>query len=337
MNQSNSVSARALNQAMEKARNQTVSAPEAKAKTPSVTPSQSPEAPVANKALFDRVSQRHAPAKDPVGDTAHLESGIDGTPSLKLQQNADQIPRPKGLERSVSLRNLEPLCNRSDNEFIEALMKGVGDKGKSRFGDINRGAAAIAASGVLADFRQLETRNIQVPASEYDRSIADDAVLVMKDLAKLSPQQIASMKDQAFKHPEFAAEHQGAIDKKYYGSAKHKEFGALVERLTGGVLSAEEAMSMCPCGGIPGDGHREIPLASSIAPVARHAMRHDALGFLLTRFGVGPGYGSPTTPFGLNSSEPMAGQILGIAREVLREASVMPESGHVAKPERFKG
>jgi hypothetical protein len=83
-------------------------------------------------------------------------------------------------------------------------------------------------------------------------------------------------------------------------------------------------MAMNPSGGLPGPGMNEIPLIGAFDSVARHAMRHDATGFLLTRFGIGPGYGSPTTPLGLNNSNPLAGQILGIAREAFGKASVLP-------------
>ena len=90
---------------------------------------------------------------------------------------------------------------------------------------------------------------------------------------------------------------------------------------------------MNPSGGLPGPGMKEIPLANDIGPVARHAMRHDANGFLKTRFDVGPGYGSKTTPLGLKSDSPLAGQYLGVLREAAH-ASTFPSAEHVGPPVR---
>ena len=60
------------------------------------------------------------------------------------------------------------------------------------FSSVNRDAAAIGGSGVLDDFRQLA--GVQVPESEFDRTLDDDAVLVQQGLGKMSPDQIAEMK-----------------------------------------------------------------------------------------------------------------------------------------------
>jgi hypothetical protein len=281
------------------------------------------------KAIIPKLQRQ--PALENLLDPEVLETPLSALSAQQIQAHSALLPRPSGLQLAEG-----PLAKLSDQDLIDTLMKGENGMGGKRFGTVLRTAEALEMSGVLNGLRQLASRDIQVPASEYDRHISDDAVLVMKGFAKMSPQQIAELKEQAYHHPEREPDLQGAIDKKYYGSADHKQFGALVESLTGGVLSAEEAMAMCPCGGIPGPGPKEIPLARDIPPVARHAMRHDALGFLLTRFGVGPGYGSKTTIFGRNSDDPMAGQVLGIARETFKESSVFPPSKHVAKPERFK-
>ena len=253
--------------------------------------------------------------------------------TLTLQSNSCHVPRPDALNQANQSNNA--LRELSDQDLIDTLIQGKNTNGAPRFDSVNRNAQQIENSGVLNALKELDSRQIQVPDSEYDRTIADDSVLVMKGFAKLNAQDIHTLKEAAYHHPERAEELEGAIEKKYYGSAKHKEFGALVESMSGGVISAEEAMSMCPCGGIPGDGASEVPLIGNIDAVARHAMRHDACGFLLTRFGVGPGYGSPTTPFGLNNSNPLAGQVLGIAREVFNMPSVQPVGQHAAKPERF--
>ncbi len=73
----------------------------------------------------------------------------------------------------------------------------------------------------------------------------------------------------------------------------------------------------------------------ALPAVARHAMRHDATGFLFVRFGVGPGYGSKTTPLGLSSDNPLAGQILGLGREMFATSSALPSGDHVANGSRF--
>lgn len=287
--------------------------------------------PVSNPEAFARVlNQKPAPS---VLDSNLLEGPLQQASTLTLQTNSYHVPRPEALNQVNQLNHgLQELSNQ---DLIDTLMQGKNTNGTSRFQSVNRNAQQIENSGILQALKELDSRQIQVPASEYDRTIADDSVLVMKDLAKLSAPDIHKLKESAYQHPERAEELEGAIGKKYYGSAKHKEFGALVESMTGGVISAEEAMSMCPCGGIPGAGASEVPLIGNIDAVARHAMRHDACGFLLTRFGVGPGYGSPTTPLGLNNSNPLAGQILGIAREMFNVSSEIPDGQHVAKPERF--
>lgn len=195
-----------------------------------------------------------------------------------------------------------------------------------------RTAEEIGDSGVLDTFRALES--VDVPASERDRTLGDDAILVKQGLSKLTPEQIAAMKEEAYKHPEVAQDLPGAIEKKHYGSDLHRQYGKIIEELTGGVISCEEAMAMNPCGGLPGPGAKEIPLARKIEPILRHAMRHDANGFLLTRFGVGPGYGSKTSVLGKESSNPLAGQILGIVREMVSPTD-MPKGDEATKPERF--
>jgi len=195
-----------------------------------------------------------------------------------------------------------------------------------------RGADQIRQSGVLE--RMARVQGVKVPASELNRTIEHDAILVQQDLARMSPEQIAKLKEAAYSHPECKADLDPAIKMGHYGSAKHKEYGALIEKLTGGIISAEEAMAMNPTGGIPGPNDKKIPLFADFGPVARHAMRHDATGFLKTRLNVGPGYGSKTTIFGRQSNDPLAGQILGVTREIFH-SSKLPVSDHVAKPGRF--
>lgn len=301
-------------------------------KPPATDASSAPPAP--NKAAFDRVLKRQ-PAQTNLFDPALFEASLNKTSAAQLQQQASGIPRPTQLLDSRSqLTGKEGFAAMKDQELVLTLMRGQSDSGKSRYTGVLRNAEQIAASGILQDIQLLDARGITPPASEFDRSPADDAVLVMRDFGKMSPHQIEAMKEQAYRHPEIASDLEGAIEKNHYGSERHKAFGALVEKLSGGILSAEEAMSMCPCGGIPGDGPKEIPLISTLDPIARHAMRHDATGFLLTRFGVGPGYGSKTTIFGREKNDPLAGQILGVAREILN-ASELPNGVEVATPGRF--
>jgi hypothetical protein len=200
------------------------------------------------------------------------------------------------------------------------------------FSGMQRGAAEIEKSGVLAEFRELQ--GVRVSESEFDRTLDDDAVLVQQGLGKMSADQIAEMKKAAYEHPEAKADLDAAIKKKHYGSERHRKYGETIEFLTGGVISAEEAMAMNPTGGIPGAGAKEVPL-STLGPVARHAMRHDATGFLTTRFGVGPGYGSKTSWIGRASNDPLAGQILGMAREILSPTEDIPSGETAAKPGRF--
>ncbi len=91
---------------------------------------------------------------------------------------------------------------------------------------------------------------------------------------------------------------------------------------------------MNPSGGIPGDGNKELPFAAKIAPLARHAMRHDATGFLINRFGIGPGYGSKTSFVGRESTDPLAGQLLGVVREIITP-SELPTGDEAAQSGRF--
>lgn len=299
-----------------------------KAPAPVAPPSEG-NAPVAVKAAAPPIAA--GPQADTLLEPRVLEGALEQASTRQIQRTASVLPRPAFL---LAIEN--PYAHLSDKALVETLMQGRDNRHQPAFKGILRKEKEIAGSGVLRGLKELAARGIEVPASEFNRSTSDDAVLVMKGFAKLSPAQIHQLKEQAYHHHEVASELQGALDQNYYGSAQHKVFGALVEQLTGGVLSAEEAMAMCPCGGIPGDGAKEVPLVSKIDAVQRHAMRHDALGFLMTRFGVGPGYGSKTTPFGLSSDNPLAGQVLGIAREIFHESSVFSSGEKAATPDRFK-
>ena len=168
--------------------------------------------------------------------------------------------------------------------------------------------------------------------SEFSRTIDDDTREVLQGFKSMSAEALQAKKTAAYQHPEVARDKPEAIASGYYGSKQHKQYGALVSQLTAGIISPEEAMAMNPSGGIPGPGMKEVPLVGRIGAFSRHAMRHDATGFLLTRFGVGPGYGTPTTPLGRDKDDPLAGQWLGVLREAVSTSSVLPDTSHVGAP-----
>lgn len=216
----------------------------------------------------------------------------------------------------------EVLSNQQQRDKVAAADKGK----KGGFDSIVRDEEAIRNSGLLEEFAKIDTEHLE-GKSEFDRTLEDDSMLVRKGLSKYTPEQLAALKESAFgddkavasgADPKWAKEVQSdqaaAVDDDYYGSELHREYGATVEELSGGLISAEEAMAMNPTGGIAGPGAKGV--AFQDGPLRRHAVRHDAVGFLKTRFDAGPGYGTKTSAVGLQSDNPLAGQILGIAREV---------------------
>jgi hypothetical protein len=109
---------------------------------------------------------------------------------------------------------------------------------------------------VLAQFAKHDVSAIE-GKDEYDRSLDEDALLVQKEFAGMTPEQIGKLKEAMFegdKKKEIDDDVKAAVEKDHYGSELHKEYGATVEFLTGGILSAEEAMAMNPTGGIAGPG-----------------------------------------------------------------------------------
>lgn len=259
------------------------------------------------------------------------------TPS-QMQKNhqALDISLPTHPSRPDMLANTapgKPLCELDDKQLTKTLMKAEGPHGP-RFKSSLRTANDIKQSGVLDDMKLLVQRDMAETESELFRSVEDDAVLVMSDLSQLSPEKIETLKNKAYEHPEVNETYDEAIKMGHFGSDRHKQYGALVEALTGGIISAEEAMAMNPTGGIPGPGDNEVPLVGRFDNMARHAMRHDATGFLLTRFDIGPGYSTQTTMLGMDESNPLSGQWLGVIRETV-DGSDMPDFSHVGKPSRF--
>ncbi len=282
-----------------------------------------------------------AAEQDSLPANAEIHHKIENTSSEKMLENASTIPIPRGLAHALAvISGTGPtggvsLSHLSDQALVQTLMRSEDVHG-CRFPSILRDASAIEKSGILTDFKALAARNIAVPESEFDRSLADDAVLVMSDFAKMTPQEIHTLKENAYKHPEAVRDLPLAIEKGYYGCNQHKQYGAIVEALTGGVISAEEAMAMNPTGGIPGPGAKEVPLVGRFDSGLRHAMRHDATGFLITRFNVGPGYGSEDIPIALGKTNPLSGQVLGLLREAIGEPSTLPNFDYVAQSGRYK-
>lgn len=255
-------------------------------------------------------------------------------PDDQLSSKIEHSSAPK-LEKTF--QSLQKHLKRQSGQLdlFQNILKCQDDQGQNRYQSIVRDSKELERSGILKDLQQIEAPGPDSNQSELFRSIEDDARWVLNDFKKLTPDQIGELKEKAYQHPEVERDLAESVKMKHYGSDKHKQYGKLVEQLTGGIISAEEAMAMNPTGGLPGPGATEIPLIGRIGAVARHAMRHDACGFLLTRFNVGPGYGTETTPLGLDKSNPLAGQWLGIAREAFVEESIFEDSSGVATPHRF--
>jgi hypothetical protein len=285
--------------------------------------------------IFDGISSKLksavAPAASAISHAASTARTEVTKTAARLETAAQSFAKP--LSSPVPVPKAMQSALGSVRSFVVYAIPSFGSKPapplvdtRSRFTTPVRGANEIRKSGALQEFAKL--KGVKVPTSELNRNIEDDAVLVRQGLAKMTPEQIADLKNKAYENPEVKQDLAESKKRGYYGSAQHKQYGATVEFLTGGVISAEEAMAMNPSGGLPGPGMKEIPLANDISPVARHAMRHDANGFLMTRFGIGPGYGSKTTPFGLHSDSPFAGQYLGVIREAAQPTK-LPSSDHV--------
>ncbi len=152
-------------------------------------------------------------------------------------------------------------------------------------------------------------------ADGEDRTVEGDATQIQEQIAKIPEKIFRDMKKAAMANPKVKQQvKQAKLRFDFYGSRIHKEYGATVETLTGGRITAEEAMRMNPSGGIAGAGL--IGIAFDFGPLHRHAIWHDACGFLRTAFNVGPGYG------GDDSDSPLSGQFEGIGREMNQDANI---------------
>jgi hypothetical protein len=269
------------------------------------------------------------------------QAQVQAVSSAQISSNAAKLPQPKALAQALAIISgqgpthgvsLNQLGNKA---LVHTLMRCEDVQGP-RFSSIRRDAAELRKSGILEDFQTLTARKIEVPESEYNRSLDDDAVLVMTDFSKMTPEQIHDLKEAAYRHPEVERDLPAAIERGYYGCDQHKQYGAIVEALTGGVISAEEAMAMNPTGGIPGPGAKEVPLIGRFDSGLRHAQRHDATGFLITRFNVGPGYGSEEGLVSLGKNNPLSGQVYGLLRESINMPSTLPDFTYVGKSGRYQ-
>lgn len=110
-----------------------------------------------------------------------------------------------------------------------------------------------------------------------DRSLCEDALRVRAEIEKIPRPVFEHMKSHALTSNKFSVmEIAGAKADPYFGSAQHREYGAYVAKLTGGAITAEEAMRMNPSGGLSGPG------VASDGTHHDHAIRTDATGFLLS-------------------------------------------------------
>jgi RHS repeat-associated protein len=104
-----------------------------------------------------------------------------------------------------------------------------------------------------------------------------------------------------------------------------RQYGEAVQTATGGALTAAEAIALNPTGGLVGPGGglatQVLDVAAGWIPGVRaHGVLHDASGFLVNTFKVGPGYlyvgpaGQATYNFlGLSRTLPLAGQVEGLS------------------------
>jgi RHS repeat-associated protein len=114
-------------------------------------------------------------------------------------------------------------------------------------------------------------------------------------------------------------------------SSAQKLYGEAMSRITGGVITPGEAIALNPTGGLVGPGGGALeqfldPSTGWIPGVRIHSVLHDAYGWLgstvkqadqwtIGGLGVGPGYFyAGYNFFGMSSTNPLAGQVEGIAR-----------------------
>ncbi len=88
-------------------------------------------------------------------------------------------------------------------------------------------------------------------------------------------------------------------------------FGDLIEYLTGGWITSEEATRLNPGGGYMGPGESGVPVEDWMLGLGRHSRDHDGRGHMGSEHGVGPGY-SAWDPGTMTT-----GQIGGILRELI--------------------
>ena len=279
-----------------------------------------------------QLSPLASPSSPQISSTAPPKKTSKQQPPLKRSETFPSLPTPKGPQ-PVSLNSPEDMHMQIESVSSEKMQENHG----KLVGFLKRQKSSLNLFQDMID-KGMKHSDLDVlpdvevdKTSEFSRTLEQDTRETLQGLKNMSPEAFSARKAAAYKHPEVLRDKDKAIESGHYGSERHKQYGILVSTLTAGIITPEEAMAMNPSGGIPGPGLKEVPLLGRFDSVVRHALRHDATGFLLTRFNVGPGYGTPTTPLGLDKDNPLAGQWLGILREV-KTASVIPDVSQVGQP-----
>jgi hypothetical protein len=212
---------------------------------------------------------------------------------------------------------------KEDEELPPTVEQAVEEQIQSNVSDTNTAQTDTAARSDSGPVVTNDPVQDTSGPTGVDRTIGDDATRVQTEISRIPDKVFRMMKNAALSSPS-KFERKGAEFVGFYGGKQHRDYGAYIEHLTGGAITAEEAMAMNPTGGIAGPGLIGISFESG--PMHEHAIRHDATGFLWTFFNIGPGYGgnSPTSP--------LSGQVEGIRREIQIGKSELPDASGVGKP-----
>ncbi|MBI2394387.1 MAG: hypothetical protein HYV09_32755 [Deltaproteobacteria bacterium] len=158
------------------------------------------------------------------------------------------------------------------------------------------------------------------PEWSEDPTFAKMSEKVQKDMdsmcgGRCTEMDRANWAQRATSDADWAADWTKAHEIGHFGSEAHQQYGLTVQKLSGGRISAGDAMLMNPCGGMVGAGcGTTSQILSSIFPkgaVYQHALVHDASGFLKTNFSVGVGY-TYAGQLLAGASNPLGGQVTGI-------------------------
>ncbi len=185
----------------------------------------------------------------------------------------------------------EGQLNTDADQFINGDYPGEGDK-----------AVAGAMSALAADPTNKEA--LDVMAEELDIS-TEEAQAQMELVNKYLGD--AELGDPAMLNP----------DSEHWGSREQMIFGDMIAMNLDPNLLPSFAALLSPTGGITGPGAIDIghlipeSVASDVV-VGIHSAVHDAAGYLLNNFGIGPGYEYAGNGI-LSSDSPISGQVSGIA------------------------